>query len=430
MRNRNFILGIAFVLIVTLGAIVGVFLYNPNPPTTEETGALFGDTSALRESTQTENGGDFGNVQELLGQQTSGGQPAPSLRLVAEVPVSGAGVYRAGTESGSLEFVRYVEKSTGNIKETMLATVEPVTTLSQKTLLRTARALWSPTGSSTLILRLNDASDLVFGYLGLLEQSTDGQSILNGRPLPNEIISAAFSPANNLVAYLLPNGDGSTLFTEEVRTGVRTELWSSPLQDLTVRWDGVGILVYTNPTSRGDGVVWYVDQKSGKQSVFLGGEVALAAKQNIDGTKTLYSFIEDSGTQSLRVRDEQTMEVSYLPMATLVDKCAWSTKNPLFVYCAVPRSPLLKESIDEIYKGTVTTDDVLWQFNVSSGEATQLVDLYEQTKVRLDVEYPFVSSNGQYLLFQTRKNDYLWSLQLPDISTPPSSSATSTISEE
>jgi hypothetical protein len=416
MRNKNFILGVGFILIVAITAIVGVFLYNPDKKTNGDESAPFGDTSALRENGDSETAQDnAGNIKDLLAQNSSVGQPAPLLHLLSESPVSGAGTYQSGTDRESPEFVRYVDKNTGNIKETPLATIGTVSTVSEKTLLRTSHSVWSSTGSSTLILRLNDSADTVFGYLGLVEQSTEGQSILNGRPLPNEIISAAFSPAGTALAYLLPSGTGSTLFTENTRTGVRTELWSSPLQDLTVRWDGGGILVYTNPTSYGDGVVWHIDSNSGKQRILLGGEVGLAAKQSFDGSKTLYSFIEPSGVQSLRVRTEKTNEVVYLPMATIVDKCTWSTVSAEFVYCAVPRTPLTKESIDGIYKGAVSTDDVLWQFNVATGEATQLADLYEEAKVRLDVEYPTVSHTGKYLLFQTRKNDYLWGLQLPEV---------------
>lgn len=417
MRNKNFILGIGFILIITLIAIVSVFLYTPKDQVMVDNGDPFGDTTALRRGTTTTDAGVFGDVTELLG--TSGGataQPAPQLRLLSEVPVSGAGVYSSVVGSSSVEYVRYVEKTTGNIRETPLATVVASSLLSQKTLLRVAHAFWSPNGRSLAILRFNETSDVIFGYLGLLTASTS-QAMLEGRPLPNDIISTAFSPNSSAVAYLLAKGDGTTLFVEQTQTGTRKELWSSPLKNLTIRWDSTNIMVYTNPTSHTVGVVWLIDPVSGKATKILGGENALAAKGRADGSKILYSLFEQAGVPSLRVRDLTTSNVTYMPMATVVEKCAWGPVGTSYVYCAIPRAPLGKGFVDGMYQGIVATDDVLWRFNVDTGEASQLIDLFDTLKVRLDVEYPMVSNDGQYLIFKTRKNDYLWALQLPAVTT-------------
>jgi hypothetical protein len=414
MRNKKFILGVGFIVVIILVAILSVFLLPSSQKAATGTDAPFGDTTALRQGTGTSTGevGVFGNVAELLG-KTIPNQPVPLLRLIADAPVSGAGVYTKAIGTTTAEFVRYVEKTTGNVRETPLATIVEPTLLSNKTLLRVAHTLWSADGTSLLMQRLNEASDMVFTYLGLLSTASSSEMVLSGRPLPNDIISTVFSPDNLYLAYLLLTDKGTTLFVEQVQTGERREVWTTPLKNLTLRWDSTNIILYTNPTSAAAGVVWLVDMGTGKVSTLMGGDDALAVKERLDGSKVLYSLREKSGVWSLRVRDLVSSEVTYLPMATLAEKCAWGPVNTSYVYCAIPRSPMGKEFVDDVYQGTVATDDVLWRFNIMTGEATQLIDLYAQVKVRLDVASPLVSNDGQFLIFQTRKNDYLWALQLP-----------------
>jgi hypothetical protein len=133
-----------------------------------------------------------------------------------------------------------------------------------------------------------------------------------------------------------------------------------------------------------------------------------------DGTKLLYSHFEnDSGVPALKSLSLATGDMTYLPIPTLAEKCAWGNPGSRFVYCAVPRQQPRASFIDEWYQGLATSDDVLWRFDLVTGEAKQLVDLYEELKVRIDAVNLLVSSDEHYLVFRSLRNDYLWALELP-----------------
>jgi hypothetical protein len=422
MRNKQFIIGISFILLIALAILFWVLVRDPSDGEVPNSGDVFGDTNTTRDSAESRDPGLFGDVTELLGQVDSSA-PAPQLRLLTDRPVAGAGVRSEGRgEDGDVQTVRYVDKRTGNIYQTPLENIETPEKLSQKTLLRVAHTVWSSNADTALVFRLNDTSDAVYTYLGILANATT--TSMSGRPLPAGIQSAVFSPDQKAFAYLLPTSNGTTLYVEQVASGARKDIWKSPLTDLTVGWDGAHIIVYMNPTSYADGIVWLIDPVTGSDTIVLSDESALAAKESPDGSRILFSFKEKNNTYTLRVYDIATKNVVYLPMATIIEKCTWGPHASSFVYCAIPRTTLGEHFVDEFYQGTLATDDVLWRMNTVTGEVTKLVDLYEQLKVRVDVVYPHVSEDGAFLVFQTRRNNYLWSLRLPEVSTSPVAAST------
>jgi hypothetical protein len=165
--------------------------------------------------------------------------------------------------------------------------------------------------------------------------------------------------------------------------------------------------------------VWSIDADTHETTVILGKQTALEVNIHQNGSNILYSYLEPgSGVPALRAFDINTSNLVYLPMATLAEKCAWSTEGTRYVYCAIPRQQAREGFIEEWYQGKLTSDDVLWRFDLSTGEAKQLIDLYEELKVRLDVIDPVVSTHDNYLVFRSLRNDYLWALRLPSEDQP------------
>jgi len=428
MRNNNIIFAAIGILLAIILLFILVFTLGGESKDVVKDTSDFPDTGGNSEfptggraglTSGTENTGDV--KPETDNQSTSS-----PLRLITKEPVSGAIALdkRNGIRTGP--YVRYVERATGNIRETPLDHIEEPTTLSTKTILRVSEALFAENGSTTVLRYLNEAGDTIFSYLGTLtttavtsDSSADpatSKTELRGRPLPNNIISLAFSQDGGSLFYLQRTDKGATGFLESIATGERSELWSSPFKNLTASWGGATIAVQLNPTPEAVGTVWLIDRASKRVTTPLTPQYGLAALISPRGTHLLYSFNEtQGGTPLLRSLALKTNEVQYLSMATLVEKCAWS-EDERYLYCALPRTQysVRADFVERWNQGLEASDDALWRFDVTTGTAKELIDPHEVTKSSFDIVSLSVTPREEYLVFRTRYGNKLWGFELPE----------------
>jgi hypothetical protein len=417
IKENKIIVGSVFAIILILAAL-GFIIFSPS---TQEQGAPdntnpFGDTGENRSTDYTTNDFLFGTTSEKWANQNIGSE-APLLRALSKWPVAGATVFENTVDGSKVEYARYVLQNNGNIFETPLATIGTENLVSNETIFRIGVVNWSLNGVTALTHYLDKTQQNITTHLrsALLSTNTDATQMFTGQILDDDIRAAAVSPSGEKIFYLKKSEDGTQGYIETVKTGIKKLVWSSALSDISTSWNTEDVvLIYTNPSSVAEGAVWALNPETGKSFVVFANTLALNAKTNNAGSKILYSMQETQNSVfSLRVLDVVTNSVTHLPVATMVEKCAWGPKDSKYVYCAIPRNTVSGGYLEEWYMGMKNSDDIIWRIDTGSNTTKKILDPFEETKEHFDIEDLVVSPNEDYLVFRTRVNDVLWSLKLP-----------------
>jgi len=425
IKNNKLIVGAATLIVVMIVAIFVLFFLARRADPEVENQNPFGDTGAERPlPTGTDTDLFFGTTSERFIPDGATGTIVPEFRAVTKIPVIGAAVYERVEDGKMVEYIRFTSRTNGHVFDTPLTTLGEETNVSSKTILRIGSAKWSKNGSSTVSRYFDEGGTQMFAYIshGVYGTSTDTAPTpidFVGRPVVETMQDVALSPRGNELFYLVTNNEGSIGYLENVDTGARTQVWSSLLRNLSVSWEtGNRILIYSNPSSYTEGAVWSLNPSTKTTSVLLANKIALAAKTNGSGTKLLYSLEETENTIfSLRILDVGTGNTSHLPLATIVEKCAWGPQGSKYVYCAIPRKEPHGKFLEDWYMGLVNSDDVLWRLDTETGVVKKLLDPVEVTEEEFDMVDLVVSPQEDYVLFRTRINSVLWALKLPERST-------------
>jgi hypothetical protein len=427
LKNNKYIIGaltLAFFLIFLIVFIL--FSRDTTNPVTDEN-PVFSDTPDRTPEELKELLTNPGKQWTSEGAET--GTKPPLLRALTSIPVAGASIF-SRTENGTpVPYARYTSHTNGHIFETSVATIGAEKILSNNTTLRIGEVFWSKKGSATVTRYLNENATVILSYVGRFtsthsttsEQTAEGlEESFTGSQSTVGSIAFAFSPTKDEYFYLTKNSLGSKGFIVNMNTGSEVQVWSSLLTNLSVSWNSENtILIYTNPSSITDGVVWKIDTKTNQDSVILEGEYALAAKSDPTGERILYSIKEQwNNIFSLRIFDIESSKTTKLPLTTIVEKCAWGgAVESRFIYCAIPNSEISGNFLEDWYMGLTKTNDTLWRIDTKTGVVKQLVDPNKEIQQELDIVDIAVSPEEDYLVFRSRGNNILWALTLPEKTT-------------
>ena len=97
---------------------------------------------------------------------------------------------------------------------------------------------------------------------------------------------------------------------------------------------------------------------------------------------------------------------------TLAEKCAWGNFYTDIVYCAVPSTPVAGTYPDDWYRGTLATDDRIWQINAETGDVHLVSSIVNQSGRTIDGYDLGLDNKDNYLFFMNKKDLSLWSLDL------------------
>lgn len=423
IKNNKLISGAVVLMVLMILAIIMIlFLARGAAPEPEERNP-FGNTDTERPLT-TDSGNEFlfGTSSERFVPEGAVGTVVPDFRAVTNIPVIGATVYEQNENGKLVEYVRFTARTNGHVFDTPLATLGEEKNVSSKTILRIGDTKWSRNGSSTISRYFDEGGTQMFAYISHATYGTSttegvrGPVEFEGRPVVETIQDVALSPQGDELFYLVTDGDGSKGYVENVVSGARTEVWSSLLRNLSVSWETPNrILIYSNPSSYADGAVWSLDPNTKTTSVLMGDHRGLAAKTNGSGSKILYSLEEsENNIFSLRILTLGTGDTTTLPLATIIEKCAWGPAGSKYVYCAIPRQEPSATFLEDWYMGLVSSDDVLWRLDTETGVVKKLIDPMEVTNEKFDIVDILVSPQEDFVLFKTRVNSVLWALKLPE----------------
>ena len=399
---------IIFVFILITGGILGVyFFYLEDSERSEfdEFKNLFpfgqsGDSDLLRD-------GDGFDREEVIDTDLSG-LPVPELRQVSVNPVAGAIVY--GEDE---EIIRYIERGTGHIFETRTNSLK-TTRLSNTTIPKIQKALWTPDGNTTVIQYIDEDNERIETFAITLIENEDGEITLDGDFLPRNITSLSVAPEENLLFYTVDGTEGSIGVTSDTKGENRDQVLASPITEWLSDWpESDTVTLTTKPSALAAGLVLHINTRSEESEKILGGILGLTVLTSPDTKKVILSESSD-GQIFLYTYNIKSQERKTLPVQTLPEKCAWSKKEKEATFCAVPQVIPQGDYPDIWYQGLISFSDDIWKIN-SEDRIAELVAIPDQLAgVEIDTTSPILSPSEEYIIFTNKKDSTLWSLRLKE----------------
>lgn len=410
MSKKNITIAITVILIVFLLCLVGYYFLIGNKGGTSEIVDGFRSFLPFGGDNNSENSGSNNNnattTNQIGGDVGNQGEFVKRLRKLSAEPVSGAGTI--DTKAGTL--VRYVEKATGHIYEVELFSPKKER-ISNTTIPLAYNAIWGNGGNSIvatyLSVNLKDTKSF-----SLTLRSTQTGTTTDGTTTKTELpqnISDTSVYGNNLF-YLQNAPEGVYGFVSGIDGSKKKQIWYSPLTEVTSQFvNEKTIAISIKPHEDVVGYIYTVDVSTGRSKKVLGGIYGLTGVLSSDATKIIYL---DQSLMKNFVMDIKSLSKTEPSFVTFPEKCVWSKTKKALVYCGQPKEYLSKNSLTNWYKGLVSTNDEVVGYDFDLNFSGVTVDLSAESGEEIDLIKPFISENGQYLIFINKKDESLWSLDL------------------
>lgn len=397
--------------LITLGYFLFVYPNSSSAPENQNTGSPFGDTSgsdgALTQSDSRQT--IVGNVPEQIGTSVSG------LRLISSAPVSdGEFVFASGTPL----MLNFIERATGNIFQANMESGS-VKRISNTTIPKIEQVAWSIPGKSFLAQYIDEGRvmgkviELSFAPTSATTttsfEQTDFANISQFN-VPENIISASFSPNGNQLFYLIEGYAGVEGYIATARGDRPQMIWQFPTTEWLVSWPETNTIALTSKASNGvPGVLYLLNTKTKGVTPLLSGSNGLTTNPSPSLAKILYTTTLGSQWNTSIYYQKQRTSV-LLPFEALAEKCLWA-KSEVAIYCARPQV-VSRNAPDDWYQGVVSYKDTLWKFDLITAEATQISDLSPDSETSIDLINPHLSPDEKYISFTNKKDLSLWAVSL------------------
>lgn len=253
------------------------------------------------------------------------------------------------------------------------------------------------------------------GQFWQLNEAEEKPSLTNQAPVENiaEIIwPKVFSPDGKKIVYQKNNG----LFTgDSSGKNQRTLISDLKLQDIILKWPTINtIALISKPSGLVAGGLWFLDARNlGIRKIIssFGLEILFAPALPAgrpDGNSFIYSYTDSSGKNPvLAVYDKKGDQKIISNVSTLIDKCTWSSKDLINIYCAIPKSwPDFAVLPDDYYKNAFLTNDDIWKINTETGEKTLIFENIGS------ISNLAVSNDESRIFFILKENQFLYKLTL------------------
>lgn len=298
--------------------------------------------------------------------------------------------------------INYIERESGNIYS-YLVHAATLTRTSNKTIPGIQSASWLPDASLAFVRYLSGTDFSIINTYALFANGSDGFF------LPQNI--ADISVSSTSILTLASGVNGSIASLERVDGTHTTTVFTSPLSMLRISFAGKShYLAFTKPSSGLLGDAFIVDS-AGNFSRIAGPLNGLVALASPSGKWVLVSFTNANGMQ-MELVNTVTNEVIPLPVATIADKCVWTSDNST-IYCGIPVNPPQNSAYpDDWYKGVVHFTDRIWKIDVSGRYAQLVLDFSKATNSSLDAEALAVDPLNSVLTFVNKNDGSLWSYSL------------------
>ncbi len=413
MRRALIILA-AVLLFLAIGVGIYAAFFAPKAAITGTSGASFpgaGNSSAGNSASQ---------PAQDLGVPVSGAgtEVAPRLIRITDHPVALGEVatyvpaqratttIASGTPVAAYEpdvRVEYIERESGNIYA-YTAHARTLTRLSNKTLPGIQEATWLSDGSQAYVryLDASGADERVATY-ALPANGSSGFFLEQG-------LAQVLAKATSTLVTLLSTTEGSSASVSTPSGASLHGLFTSPISALHLAFLGANYLATTKASAASDGYAFSTDAKTGAFTQILGPLPSLTTLPSPSGRYVLYSY-QDGGKLALAVLDLTTHIATRMPLATLPEKCAW-TSDSASIYCGVPTSVPDNHEPDNWYQGVTSFTDRLWKIDLAGRVATLVIDPSQAGKVDVDMAGLTLDSTNDVLIFVNRKDESLYAYDL------------------
>lgn len=325
---------------------------------------------------------------------------ASPLRQLTTRPV--VGFVAIQQSSTTPEHVLYVEAGTGHIYRIDLESGEEIR-VSNVTIPQASKAAFSPDASYVAIRSgFSNQNDVAFGSL-------DDTSTLSSQVLPGVIRDFAFSSRNEL---LFTEANQSNLTARALQPETRTTrtLFTVPFSAGTVQWSpdpSFAHHLYVSPASSLMGYFYTVQNGSiAREPIMSRGLMAIANSRFI-----AYNQLTERQHDSLFF-DRVSREVSPSPIMTIPEKCTFTTATSSILYCGYQITEYFYTFPDDWHKGTRSFTDSIWEVDLETGSASQLINPLQVTGREIDIIHMTLAPNGDTLFFTNKNDRTLWMFRL------------------
>jgi hypothetical protein len=303
-------------------------------------------------------------------------------------------------------FVRYVERATGNVLESKIPTLEK-TRISNLTIPKVYESFLSASGTE-FITRTLYGENIVTEYRKI---NTGTSTATTSDPITYPYNTDIFITNGNSVFYTTKSSTGSTGYVGTFDNKKPTQLFVTPLREISASWGGGNVLeIFSKPNSQHGGVSFTVDIKKKTVKESLSRILGLSTNINFDGTYSLYNTSIETLALGAKKGDSNT--AFYLNTKTLPEKCVWSKISTKVAYCVVP-SYIEKVGLPEKwYQGVLFFNDTFRMINVETGEQNIIYDPVSDGKAQPDAINLSLNEKENYLFFINKKDLTLWGLSI------------------
>lgn len=405
MKKNPLLLIIIISIIVLLIVLFSYYLFIKDSPkeTLGEDGGFFsflpfggGDID-----TSNNNGSETTSEEPLLPIQNYD----QKLRLISDEPVSGMVLL----EKTNGTIVRYIEKATGHIYEVELFSPNK-TRISNTTIPVVYDSLWNTAGNSLLATYLKEDNKTVDVYgLILSGTSTSTEISVSAIKFPPNIKD--FSVFGNSLFYLQETESGSVGYTSNFDGTNKKQVLSHPIKEFLSQFVNSRTVALTTKPDKGSwGYLYFLDTNNGSMKLVLRKIYGLSGIVGPDANLVLFSENRNQVAMYLyNIKNNTTQPIN---LVSFPEKCVFSKKVADTFYCATPNGYIEGSSLGMWYKGILSTEDVIWKYNIKDDLSSIVSDLYLESAYSIDVVKPTLSPEEKYLLFINKRDGSLWSLDL------------------
>lgn len=305
-------------------------------------------------------------------------------------------------------FVRYVEKSTGNIFDVSLDTL--ITKKVTNTVIPKIEEAFFGKDGNTVILRYarSDGRTIETYVAPIIESAEQEPTELRGSFRESNILDMSISPDGTKLFSITKFVNEYVGTVSDLKGLEKKTVFNSPFSGWISQWEVPEVItVTTKATAYAKGYVYGIKPATQNFERIFGDVSALTTNLSPDNTKLLYGKNTKSGAVlSLYTISEGSAKDT--GVATLPEKCAWS-KTGLTAYCGVPKYQGTEVLPDGWYQGLTNFDDTLWSVDLSGPFFNEnLADPTDLVGVTIDVYKPKVDATDTYFVFINKNDGILW----------------------
>lgn len=217
--------------------------------------------------------------------------------------------------------------------------------------------------------------------------------------LPQGVSSMAVSASTNLLSYVLPNEQGSSLYTIQ-KNGI-TKLGDSTFSEWLLSYGGENLFATTKASAYAEGVTVSIPSFS----QVVAARTGLVVKPAKDGS-FLGSVWSRSGVQLIGINKDISVQSQ---VRTIASKCVATTGS--YFICGVPKTtPRATEGLpDDWYQGRVLFDDTLTIVDGKTGSGYTLYEIDEKYGA-MDMTNISITNSVDMVSFVRKQDGYLFLL--------------------